>query len=75
MPTIYRYGNAKITMYANDHNPPHFHLGTPEHAALISLDRLEIIAGELPKNTYEVGKAWALEHIDELWAVWDELNG
>jgi hypothetical protein len=66
MPTIFRFGNAKISMYADDHNPPHFHLATPDDAALVSLDQLEIIAGDVPKKTYEVGKAWAVEHIDEL---------
>lgn len=75
MPTIHRFGNAKIAMYASDHNPPHFHLLTPDHAAIISLRTLEIVAGDVGTQTYEVGKAWAIEHIDELWAIWEELNG
>jgi hypothetical protein len=31
MPTIIRFGNMVIRMFADDHNPPHFHIVTPEH--------------------------------------------
>jgi len=75
MPTIYRFGNAKIAMYPNDHNPPHFHLLTPDYAAMIALADLTILAGEAHRETYQLCREWAVAHIDELWAKWEELNG
>jgi hypothetical protein len=75
MPTIIRFGNVKIAMYPGDHNPPHFHLLTPDHAAIVSLATLEIIAGFVPRQTYEMARAWAVDHMDELWSKWTDLNG
>lgn len=35
MPVLMRLGNMKIMLFADDHNPPHFHVATPDHDALI----------------------------------------
>jgi hypothetical protein len=37
MPEIVRLSNSKICMYADDHDPPHFHLRGPEWQASVDL--------------------------------------
>jgi len=37
-------------MYCDDHNPPHFHAEYGGDEALISIDTLDVIAGELPSR-------------------------
>jgi len=38
MPVISRFFGIIITMYWNDHNPPHFHAQYGEHEAIIGLN-------------------------------------
>lgn len=45
MPTLYRQGNWKITMYFRDHPPPHFHVVTSSREeAQVAIRDLELIA-------------------------------
>lgn len=75
MPTLVRLRNIKLAMYPNDHNPPHFHLLTPDYAALISIETLEILSGFVPKRDYEVAMEWARNNMDVLREEWANLNG
>jgi hypothetical protein len=74
MPTVIRLGNAKIAIYASDHNPPHFHLLSAEHAAVVSLKTLEIVSGSVPRQVYEVARACAADHMDLLEKIRAQLN-
>ena len=74
MPTVVRLGNAKIAIYAADHNPPHFHLLSAEYAATISIETLEIISGFVPRHAYELATRWAADHMDLLHETWTRLN-
>lgn len=74
MPTIVRLGNVKIAIYARDHNPPHFHVLSAEYAAVVSIETLEITAGYLPKQIYELAIEWAAAHMDVLRKAWAQLN-
>jgi hypothetical protein len=74
MPTVVRLGNVKIVIYAADHNPPHFHLLSAEHAAIVSIETLEITSGFVPRQVYEVATRWAVDHMDLLRETWTRLN-
>ena len=37
-------------MYCNDHDPPHFHAVYGEEEALIEVDTLAVVRGELPRR-------------------------
>lgn len=37
MPTLARFGNIKIQMFADDHAPVHFHVRTPTSKAVVTL--------------------------------------
>ena len=75
MPIVVRLQYCVIHMYFGDHNPPHFHIGTPDHAAAVSISSLEIIAGTMPNTDLKVALRWARENQEALESEWNRLNG
>ena len=49
MPEIARFYGIIIKIFFGDHPPPHFHAVYGEYNALIGIESLEIIEGDLPK--------------------------
>ncbi|WP_228382229.1 DUF4160 domain-containing protein [Tistrella mobilis] len=74
MPTIVRFGNLKVQMFADDHNPPHFHLLTPDYEALIKLADFSVIAGRIDGRSYEIATRWAANNRELLAHEWERLN-
>ena len=74
MPTVVQIGNLKIQIYADDHNPPHFHVVTPDCQALIRIDSLAMLRGSLRRADFEAAIDWAREHLTEIKDEWDRLN-
>jgi len=70
MPEICRFLGIIITMYFDDHNPPHFHVRYNEHRAAMSIENLNVIAGSLPVRVRGLVQEWAEEHRDELQHIW-----
>jgi len=58
-------------MYYNDHDPPHFHAAYSEDEALIDIDTLSIVRGELPRRALAMVLEWAVMHRDELRQDWE----
>lgn len=48
MPEISRFYGIVIQMYFGDHPPPHFHAIYGGHKAVIDIETLALIEGELP---------------------------
>ncbi|MBI3985292.1 MAG: DUF4160 domain-containing protein, partial [Lentisphaerae bacterium] len=48
MPEISRFLGIIISMYFDEHNPPHFHVQYNEHRATIEIRTLNLMAGSLP---------------------------
>lgn len=74
MPTIARLGKLLIQVYANDHNPPHFHAVTADEEALIRIDTLEILQGLISRRSYRAACEWASANRNVLEAEWRRLN-
>ena len=70
MPTISRFFGITITMYFDDHGPPHFHVRTAGHSAKIRIDTLEVVASDLPRRELRLVLAWAEMHSTELAENW-----
>lgn len=51
MPEISRFFGIIITMYYNDHAPPHFHIRYGQQKALIAIESLSILQGNLKPRT------------------------
>jgi len=60
-----------IKMYWNDHVPPHFHAEYGNFEAIVAIEALEILKGELPKSARRLVLEWAKVHQDELRAAWN----
>lgn len=71
MPEICRFLGIIITMYFNEHNPPHFHARYGEHRAEIAIETLSIIAGRLPPRVLGLVMEWAALRRQELLDDWE----
>ncbi len=74
MPTFYTVDGVKIQLYFDDHVPPHFHATIAEYEALIDIETLDILEGELPKKKRKQIVDWATDHREDLLAIWNELQ-
>lgn len=71
MPEICRFLGIIITMYFNEHNPPHFHARYGDHKAEIAIETLSIIAGSLPPRVLGLVMEWAALRRRELMEDWE----
>ena len=58
-------------MFFNDHNPAHFHVKYGGYKAMINIDTLEIIKGNIPRNALKLIIEWAIEHRGKLREDWN----
>lgn len=71
MPEISLFAGIRITMYYNDHQPPHFHASYSGFTALIDIQNGCVIRGALPNRQLKYVLAWAEMHHDELMQNWE----
>jgi hypothetical protein len=71
MPTISRFFGIVVTINYGDHPPPHFHVRYGEHRAILSIDGLLILRGQLPPRVLGLVVEWASQHIPELRRNWE----
>lgn len=74
MPRIHEVGGAVIRIYADDHNPPHFHVLGPGFSYVVDINRLIIVRGEAPKAHVSKVIEWAAGNQALLLAKWEEFN-
>lgn len=69
MPTISMFYGIIIRMYANDHEPKHFHALYQGNEATFDFNG-DIRQGVMPNKQRKIISAWAQIHTDELEANW-----
>ena len=74
MPVIERLQHCVILMYFRDHNPPHFHVDTPDAQAQVSIRTLRVIRGGIDRRALQEAQGWAMANRERLWAKWEEFN-
>jgi Domain of unknown function (DUF4160) len=74
MPTIVRLQLSVIRMYFKDHNPPHFHVETPQGRAMLRISDFSIIEGQAPARAVKEARLWAEANRGHLEQVWQELH-
>jgi hypothetical protein len=74
MPTIAKLGSVLIRMFADDHNPPHFHVVTPDGEALVLVSDFSVVAGVIDRRSLDVALKWATENKKILDDEWRHLN-
>ncbi|MCL1473775.1 DUF4160 domain-containing protein [Argonema antarcticum A004/B2] len=58
-------------MFFGDHPPPHFHVIYGEYNALVSIESLEIIEGDLPNRAEKMVLEWGKLYQKELLQMWN----
>lgn len=71
MPEISLFYGIRVTMYYNDHMPPHFHAEYNGHKALVDINNIQVIKGSLPNKQLRLILAWCTIHQDELMQNWE----
>ena len=74
MPTIKQYSGFRITIYFEDHNPPHFHVVSPAQAVVIEIATLTVMAGTLTPAKLRVAQIWAAKNRALLTGKWNGLH-
>lgn len=74
MPTVSRFFGIRITMYHQDHAPPHFHARYGEFEATISIHELRVLRGLLPRRALALVVEWAQLLRDALREDWDRAR-
>lgn len=74
MPELSRFYGVRIKMYYDDHHPPHFDAEYGGDEAVISIDALDVIAGELPRRALGFVYEWAGMHRAELREAWRQAQ-
>ena len=71
MPEISRFFGIVITMYYDEHPPPHFHVRYGGRKALVAIPTLSLLRGELSPRVFGMVVEWAALHQTELSENWD----
>ena len=70
---IKRIDGLKLLMYANDHNPPHFHVEAPSEGirAKFTLEDCRLIGGEIDRKNRRKIESFFNKHKDLFWSFWN----
>lgn len=71
MPEVARFYGIVIKVFFGDHPPPHFHAIYGEYNALVSIESLEIIEGDLPSRAQKLVLEWATLYQPDLLQMWN----
>ena len=71
MPEVSRFYGIVIKVFFGDRPPPHFHAVYGEYNALVSIESLEIIEGDLPSRAQKLVIEWASLYQQDLLAMWE----
>ena len=70
MPEVSRFYGIIIAMYYNEHSPPHFHARYGEEQAVIEIQSLRVLTGQLSPRALGLVVEWASQHQEELMENW-----
>jgi hypothetical protein len=74
MPTIKDFGAYRITLYAEDENPPHVHVIAPDFQAKVRIADAKVLVGAIPPRHQREALSWIRANREKLKAKWDEFN-
>lgn len=74
MTTMRRDGRWKLQIFGREHGVPHFHVWTPDGAAVVALSTLEVLSGSVDAGILAEAREWARGHTAEIAAEWLKLN-
>ena len=73
MPEICRFYGIIITMFAQEHNPPHFHVRYNDFHAIVEI-KTGTIKGTLPRRALNLVYDWLDLHREDLLDNWARME-
>ena len=70
MPEISRFFGIVVTMYYNDHAPPHFHAKYDRQRISVAIEDARILSGDFPSRARDLVLQWLALHRDDLMTDW-----
>jgi hypothetical protein len=70
VPSISRFHGIVISMYFDDHTPPHFHAQAAGRIARVRIDNCEALTNDLTRKQLALVRSWAAIHQEELEENW-----
>jgi len=74
MPEVSLFYGIRITMYYEDHNPPHFHAEYNGYRVLIEIENGTVLKGLFPFKQLKLVLAWNEIHKEELLNNWKQMQ-
>ncbi len=74
MPAISRFYGIIISMFYDEHNPPHFHAKYDNEIIVIEIQSLRILEGKVSSRALGLITEWASQHQDELMINWENAR-
>ncbi len=74
MPEISRFLGIIISMYFDEHNPPHFRIRYNEYKAAMDIRTLNLCDGHLPARVRGLVEEWAEMYREELLEMWESKD-
>lgn len=74
MPTIAIVEGVRITIYLNDHLPPHLYAFFSGQEAKLSIVTGEVLSGALPRAKLKGIRAWLDANREQVSYVWREIR-
>lgn len=71
MPEISRFFGIIISMYFDEHNPPHFHAKYGKDYVVVEINSLRVIEGKVSPRILGFIMEWAFQHQKELMHDWE----
>lgn len=74
MTTLHAGGNWKLQVFGREHGMPHFHVWTPDGAAVVAMGTLALLSGSVEASILAEAREWARTHSAQIAAEWHRLN-
>ncbi len=71
MPVISEFFGIRVTMYYDDHNPPHFHADYNGQKVQVDILKGRVFRGAFPSRQLKFILAWTEIHREELLENWE----
>lgn len=71
LPEISRFFGIVVTMFFDDHNPPHFHARYGGDSVVIEIGSLRVLEGNMQPRALGLVVEWASVHQEELREDWE----
>lgn len=71
MPEVCRFYGIIISIFYDEHNPPHFHARYGKSKVVIDIKTLRVLEGKISLRALRMIKEWASQHQQELMHDWE----